>query len=889
MPLEAYRRRRHFERTPEPEGRVGRTGGDGGLFVVQKHAAHTLHYDFRLELDGVLKSWAVPKGPSYVPSERRLAVHVEDHPLEYGDFEGVIPEGEYGAGTVMLWDYGRWTCLSVADEWYTNGHLKVFLDGFKLHGGWTLVRMERVAHGDKENWLLIKERDEFARRAGDPDVLEEDRSASSGRSMEEIAQERDRIWRSKGDILQADRIEGLAGARKAGLPVGTSLRPELATLVDRVPDGGRWLHEVKFDGYRLLCRVERGEVRLFTRNDKDWTDRFPDVAAAARQLAATSALLDGEVVALNEEGVSEFQKLQNALGESRPTIFYYAFDLLYLDGYDIRDVELLERKKLLRELLDRSEAPRIRFSDHVTGSGEAFLAQACEHGLEGVVSKRADSPYRGRRGKDWLKTKCRREQELVIVGYTEPSGSRVGLGALLLGYHEQGALRLAGKVGTGFDEATLLDLRKRLSRLERDSSPVSNPPRGAAARGVHWVTPELVAEIAFTEWTADGSLRHPSFKGLREDKPASEVVRERSASLPSEEAPKTPEKRRNRAQKGAERASGRRPASKSDRGSSADSRGRSRRRRGGKEASTEDGAWPEGLEGVRVRLTSPNKVLYADPGLTKRDLAVYYAAVSERMLPHMRDRPLTLVRCPEGSDEECFYQKHASGAVPKSVKRVQVRERTKSATYLYVDDVEGLVSLVQIGALEIHQWGSRRDRLERPDLVVFDLDPGPGVDWSVVSRAALETRERLKDLGLQSYVRTTGGKGLHVVSPLTRRRGWEDVKAFSRGIAEVMARDAPDRYTAVASKAERDGKIYVDYLRNARGASAIACYSTRARAGAPVATPIGWDELRRGVDPVKLNVATVPSRVRDREDPWASFFDVRQSITRAMESRLGLR
>ncbi len=887
MPLETYKKKRHFDRTPEPTGGVTKSPS-GRLFVVQKHAASHLHYDFRLEMDGVLKSWAVPKGPSYVPSERRLAVHVEDHPIEYGDFEGVIPQDEYGGGTVMLWDHGMWRPEDAARSSYRGGRLKLFLQGEKLHGGWNLVRMGGRSDGGKENWLLIKEKDEFARAAEDPDVLDEDRSVVSGRTMEEIAAERDRVWRSKERIMPEQRIEALAGARKAKLPSPSSLRPELATLVDRVPEGDGWLHEIKLDGYRLLCRFERGGVRLLTRNGKDWTDRFPGVAAACRELAATLAILDGEVVALDESGVSNFQKLQNALGASDAQISYHAFDLLHLDGYDLRGAGLSGRKELLRDLLDRSSLQRVRFSDHVAGNGEAFFRQACEHGLEGVVSKRVDAPYRSRRSKDWVKTKCQQEQEMVIVGYTEPSGSRIALGALLLGYHEDGELRLAGKVGTGFDERTLVDLRQRLDRIERASAPVSKPPRGAAARGVHWVEPVLVAQIAFTEWTEDDSLRHPSFKGLRADKPASEVVRERGASPGAEDTPKKTSRAHGRALTRGRRRDGREAGSPAPLRSDAGSGRRSGDGATEKEAAMAETAGLAALEGVRVRLTSPEKVLFAGQGLTKRDLAVYYAAVSHRMLPHVKDRPLTLVRCPQGSDEECFYQKHASGAVPEAVKRVRIRERSKSATYLYVDDVAGLVSLVQIGALEVHVWGSRRDRLERPDLVVLDLDPGPGVEWSDVEAAAMELRERLEDLALRSFVRTTGGKGLHVVLPLVRRRGWEVVKEFSRAIAENLARDAPDRYTAVASKAKREGRIYVDYLRNARGASAIAPYSTRARDGAPVATPIGWDELSAGVDPRALNVATVPARIQEMGDPWDGFFDVRQSVTKDMERRLGM-
>ncbi len=852
MGLETYRKKRRFGRTPEPEGTRDRHGGaaesSGGRFVVQKHAASRLHFDFRLEMDGVLKSWAVPKGPSLDPSERRLAIHVEDHPLEYADFEGVIPEGEYGGGAVMLWDRGRWASQGGATKGYERGHLKFILGGEVLRGGWVLVRMKGEAgRKKKENWLLIKEEDEEA-RAGDGAgvVRREQRSAESGRTMKEIAAARDRVWSSRG----GPDASTLAGAVRRALPFPRALRPELATLVDVVPEGEEWLHEIKFDGYRVLARVDGGGVKLMTRGGKDWTSRMRPVAEVLKGLAAKSAVLDGEVVVLDALGVSDFQKLQNALDGQDQSLVYEVFDLRHLDGWDLERVALVERKRALEALLDRSElsAERVRYSDHVVGRGRSFFERACSMGLEGVVSKRAESVYRAARTREWVKTKCLRRQEFIVVGYSEPSGSRVGLGALLIGYHEDGALRSAGRVGTGFTDARLRDLAERLRPLERARAPVEDPPRGAAARGVHWVEPKLVVEVAFTEWTKDGSLRHPSFKGLREDKGAADVVRERPVDGEAQ----------------VER-------------SGAASAGAAR------QAAVRVGR-------ARVKLTHADRVLYRGQGLTKRDLAEYYVDVGAAMLPHLAGRPLSIVRCPDGTDAECFYQKHARAGVPEAIGRVEIEEQSKRATYLHVETLDALVSLVQIGVLEIHAWGARIDRLERPDRIVIDLDPGAGVEWPEVVEAAVAMRDRFTALGLRSFVKTTGGKGLHVVVPLVRRSGWDEVKAFSRAIAVAAAAERPDRYVARAAKKERRGRIYIDYLRNARGATAVAPYSTRAREGAPVSTPVSWEELQAGLDPHAFTVATVPERLRSRRAAaWTGFDDTRQSITKSMMKEVGVR
>jgi bifunctional non-homologous end joining protein LigD len=809
-------------------------------------------------LNGVLVSWAVPRGPSLDPKDKRLAVHVEDHPVEYGDFEGTIPKGEYGGGTVLLWDRGRWIEEGDPVAGLRAGKLKFRLEGKKLQGGWTLVRMGRSAsEEEKENWLLIKENDEKADPSGKRDILKErPESVASGRSLEEIRAARDREWRSNrapdeqgsnkkppGKSKPSRKVElrlnpgSLPGSRKSKLP--ERLQPQLATLVDQVPKGEEWIHEVKYDGYRALCRIEKGKAQLFTREWKDWTARFRELAVAAVSLPADQALIDGEVVVLEPDGTTSFQALQNVLkrGEHQK-LAYYAFDLPHLDGYDLTRVSLLARKEALFKLLQPApESSPIRYSDHVVGEGEMLLKHACQYALEGIISKRIDRPYTPGRGRDWLKIKCLQSQEFVIGGFTEPSGSRKGLGALLLGVHDEaGTLQYAGRVGTGFTSESLKDLRARLSAIEQKNSPFSNPPTGTEARGAHWVKPSLVAEVDFNEWTSDGVLRHPSFKGLREDKPAEEVKRE-SARSPDAGVSTNP-------------------------------------------------APADSDEVAGVRLTHPDRILYPAQGITKRQLALYYEEVADRILSYLAGRPLTLVRCPEGHEKECFYQKHAHEALDKSVQRVRLREGKGMATYIAISSVQGLISLVQMGTLEFHPWGSRTDRLEQPDRLIFDLDPDPKISWEKVTQTAQALRMRLEDLGLSAFAKTTGGKGLHVVVPLVRRQRWDEIKEFCREFAETFVREAPELYTASMSKVKRRGKIFIDYLRNARGATAVAAYSTRAWPGAPVSTPIDWDELAV-VRSDQYTLRNLRRRLAERRrDPWEQYDDARRPITVAMRKRL---
>ena len=867
--LETYREKRDFEKTAEPEGkqrqrRARKKSGPGGVFVIHKHAARQLHYDLRLEMDGVLKSWAVPKGPSMDPAVRRLAVHVEDHPLEYGAFEGVIPKGEYGGGTVMLWDAGRWEPIGDADAGYRRGDLKFRLAGERLHGAWVLVRMatrRQPGEGDGEgvdagkDWLLIKERDEDAEPGAADPWGDRDRSVTSRRTMEEIAGAvAPETWHSSkpgrpaiaGRPAVGHRPAPAPRQRNSGLsaPLPDKVPVTLATLVDEPPEGEAWMHEIKFDGYRILTRVSEGDVTLLTRNGIDWTARFPTLAAELKQLEIDGALLDGEVVAYGPDGISDFGGLQKALSEHDDTkLTYMVFDLLYAGGEDLRPLPFAERKARLDDLLSagrRGASGLIRVSEHVAGHGASFYAEACRLGLEGVVSKRADGSYPGRRSRTWLKSKCGHRQEFVVGGYTDPSGSRPGFGALLLGVHEAaGDLRYAGKVGSGFSDAVLTRLAKRLRALARASSPFDGVVKERAA---HWVTPKLVAEVAFSGWTTDGRLRHPVFKGVREDKAASAVRRETAPGHARRVAAATSHAKPDAA-----------PRSAAAGNPAPDGTGKSKS--------------PVSVAGVRI--SHPERVVYPDVGMTKLEVVTYYEAVAERMLPHLTGRPLTVVRCPEGAAEECFFQKHAMDSIPALVPRVTVKEGHGSMTYAAITTAEALLTMVQLGALEFHIWGSREDHLETPDRIVFDLDPAPDVRWTDVRAGAVRLREHLTDRGLQSLLMTSGGKGLHVVVTLRPEAGWDAVKDFSRAVVEDLVRLYPGKYVATMSKAKRPGKVFIDHFRNGRGATAITPYSLRARDGAPVATPLAWEELGRTAGGGVWTARRLLRRLRSQPDPWA--------------------
>jgi bifunctional non-homologous end joining protein LigD len=768
-PLARYNAKRDFALTAEPAGTLA--PGHGNRFMVQKHDASRLHWDFRLELDGVLKSWAVTRGPSLDPNEKRLAVRTEDHPLSYADFEGTIPQGQYGGGTVMLWDEGTWSPIkgkSAKD--LEKGHLHFVLDGQRMKGEWLLIRLKPRGKEKNENWLLRKIDDA---EAGGTDTLVETglTSVTTGRTMQEIAEGKKahRVAKPKPTRATAKA----PGKAKIGFR-----DLQLCTLVDHVPAGTSWLHEVKYDGYRALIAVAGGKAKIFTRSGLDWTDKFPGIAEAAAKLPVDSTLIDGEVVAF-KDGKPDFSTLQDTIANGGEMTLF-AFDLLALDGEDLTAQPNVVRKERLRPLLEGADV-RLQFSEHVVGQGEALFETMCREGYEGVVSKLADAPYRGRRTRAWLKVKCTRRQEFIIVGWT-PSDKSRGFRALLLGVNGPDGLIYAGKVGTGFNVDTMQDLQAKMARIER-KTPTVKAPR-AAVRGAHWVSPTLVAEIAFTETTPDGVLRHPSFLGLRSDKPASEVVAEKP-----EAAPGAPE--------------------------------------------------------IHVKVSSRDREIFPESNVTKGELADYYAAMSPLMLPWTANRPISLVRCPQGRGKACFFQKHDAGTFGDYVHHVPIKEKDGSIEqYLYVDSADGLVACVQMGTIEFHGWGSTIAALEKPDRLVFDLDPDVGLDFAAVKKAAEDLKNHLAEIGLTSFPLLSGGKGVHVVVPLKPEAEWPAVKDFADRFARALAQAEPERFVATMSKAKRTGRIFIDWLRNQRGATAIMPYAARARAGAPVSVPISWTELR---------------------------------------------
>ncbi len=785
LDIETYNRKRDFSKTKEPKGR--KLKGKGDSFVVQKHDASRLHWDFRLELDGVLKSWAVPKGPSLDPGENRLAMRTEDHPLDYGTFEGTIPKGEYGGGTVMLWDQGRWEPDPRKDPSKTieEGHLHFTLEGERMKGEWVMFRLKPKPGEKAEPWMLKKVTDEFA----DPDngdalVDNGVTSVTTGRTMAEIAAGED-VWRSNRGGQKGGRAKKASG--KAPPPFE---EPQLATLVDEVPTGNAWIHEYKYDGYRLLLSVGDGVATAWTRNGLDWSDKFKALVKAAAKLPA-GCLLDGEAAAIDDKGRPSFQLLQSTLKDQKgANLVYYAFDLLIDRGEDIRKLPNIERKERLAALLE-GVAPPIIYGDHIVGRGEAMFKAMCEQGGEGIVSKLAKAPYKGARTRNWLKIKCIQRQEFVIVGWSE-SDRRIGFRSLLLGVREGGKLRYAGKVGTGFNAKLMQELMERMKPLEVEKAAVEVPR--ADRKGAHWLKPVLVGEIAFTEMTSEGVLRHPSFIALREDKPASDVVRETPKHLKKSE-------------KNAERPT---------------------------------------AESLGVRISNPERVIYPEDGLTKGQLADYYAAVDPLIMIDAAKRPMTLIRCPQGRAKKCFFQKHDSGTFGPDVKHIPIKEKDGHfEDYLYLDDIKGLLACVQMGTVEFHGWGSKVDKVEYPDRLVFDLDPDVGLDFAKVKEAALRLKALLGDLGLKTFPLLSGGKGIHVVVPLDASKDWPTVKSFADRFSRAIAEAEPEMFTANIRKVQRQGRIFLDWLRNQRGATAVMPYSARAREGAPVSAPIAWEELDR--------------------------------------------
>ncbi|MFN3388532.1 MAG: DNA ligase D [Allosphingosinicella sp.] len=804
-PLDTYNRKRDFAKTAEPKGEVAAETEFPALFMVQKHDATRLHFDLRLELDGVLKSWAVPNGPSLNPADKRLAVRTEDHPMSYATFEGTIPKGEYGGGTVMLWDWGRWTPDPRKDPRKTleEGHLHFTLDGHRMQGEWVMFRLKGKPRDRTENWMLKKVTDEHV--GGSMGLTETYlTSIKTGRTMQEIAAGKKakelKGWKTnpkaarKEDKPSSRRRPGSRaakgsasspprdpGRRRGDAPLPRFREPQKATLVDHVPSGSAWIHEMKYDGYRCLLAIGGGEARVYTRSGLDWSDKFPEIVAAARELEAESALLDGEIVHLDDKGNTSFSALQQAIGEGGRGLTLFLFDALEIDGEDLTRLPNIERKARLATLVGDGQPPAILYAEHIVGRGEQLYEAMCKAGQEGIISKKADSPYRSARTKAWLKVKCTLRQEFVIIGWTPSEAKARGFRSLLLAVHEEDGLRYVGKVGTGFSMQTIRDLLDTMRPLEVKTAPAAVPR--ADAKGAHWVKPKLVCEVAFAEFTADGIIRHPSFLGLRADKPAAQVTREIA-----QPAPETP--------------------------------------------------------GDDVRISNPERILFPDAGVTKQELVDYYRKVGPMMAVWAARRPLSLVRCPQGRAKKCFFQKHNTGSFGPHVRQIEIEEKKgEIEDYVYVEDVAGLIACVQMGTIEFHGWGSRTADVEKPDRLVFDIDPDEGLGFGEVKRTARDLHRYLADMGLQSFPLTTGGKGLHVVVPLVPQAEWPVVKDFAQRFCVALATAEPERFTANLAKAKRKGRIFLDYLRNQRGATAIMPFSARAREGATVSAPIAWDEL----------------------------------------------
>nr|WP_295887819.1 DNA ligase D [uncultured Devosia sp.] len=843
--LKEYKAKRDFTKTQEPSG--GESTGKGYRFVVQKHDATRLHYDFRIELDGVLKSWAVTKGPSDNPEDKRLAVRVEDHPLDYGGFEGTIPEGEYGGGTVMLWDEGTWEPLGDPHEALESGDLKMRIHGHRMKGEWVLVHMKgrdskRKSGPDRENWLLIKHRDDYAK---DHETLTErfTKSVSTGRDLDGIAKglkarktsatPDDAIWHSGEDKAVDNPVPAKPKGKASRLPAFRA--PQLATLVTAVPEGSDWVFEMKYDGYRCMAAISGDQVRLFTRTGKDWTTQFQAIVPPLTRITKGTALIDGELCAFDDKGRTDFSTLKDHLSNGGPLIFF-AFDLLEEDGENLTGLPLVDRKQRLEKLLGKIESSSlVQFSAHVTGNGQKVFDTICREGHEGIIAKQANAPYRGERNRSWLKIKCSKRQEFVIAGWS-PSAKKKTFASLLLGTWEDGRLVYRGRVGTGFNMESAHQLQQQLDSRARRTNPFASVPR-PIARNARWVAPELVAEIGYTEFTPDGILRHPSFLALREDKPAGDVRLDKPEATPKAAT-----------------------------------------------AALDGKAGVAAAEAAGIKLTSPDRVVYPGQGVTKADLVAYYAAVSERMLPYVAKRPLSLLRCPQGRTKYCFFQKHDTGGFPDAMNSLLIAEKDgEKADYFYIDDLAGLIAGTQMNVLEWHLWGSLTKNVEKPERIIFDIDPDEGLGFEHIRAAATDIRDELAALGLESYALVSGGKGIHVIAPLRPITEWDEVKGFCKAFAQRLADKYPDRFTANIRKVNRKDKLFIDYLRNERGATAIAPWSSRSRRGAPAAVPISWPELDTIKAANQFTLADAAERAQ-KPDPWKGYFDTTQSITKAMRS-----
>ena len=877
MSLHDYARKRDFGATPEPQGATRRRGSKRQpIFVVQLHHASRRHYDFRLEADGVLKSWAVPKGPSLRAGDKRLAVEVEDHPLDYAGFEGDIPEGHYGAGHVDIFDQGTWTTDGEPLAAIARGSLDFELHGDKLKGAWKLVRTGKPAR--QPQWLLIKRSDDHAADVEADDLVgtpsrtgrprgearapiaaksakaakaAKGTAATGGHSKAHAAARKSAPSRKspRREAAWRERALALEGARDRPHPSGFAA--ELCTLREAPPAGDAWLHEIKWDGYRLLADLVDGQAKLRSRNDLDWTARVPAIARAVEALPVSEAHLDGELVVLDDQGHSDFSALQRVLeGSSRQPLRYVVFDLPGVAGVDLSGTALVERKRLLRDLLGSTPGV-LAYSDHVVGHGAEVFAASGKAGFEGIISKRVDARYRGGRGQDWIKVKHEDGDEFIVVGYTAPKGARGHFGSLLLAQPGQDGLRYVGRVGSGFRDAMLRDLFKRMRPLETAGPTVELPAHiPLRPRNVQWLQPRLVVEVAFRGWAKEGLLRQASFRGLREDKDMADLEPEKPA------ASKAKAPARAKAGKGAAAAK------------TAPARTKAKAAR---KAGSADGA--------DVVITHPDRVVYPADGMTKGDVAAYYRAIAPWLLRDIAGRPLSLVRCPDGATGQCFFQKHHGAGFGEAVHALPLRQKSGIEDYVWIDDATGLLQLVQMNVLEFHPWGATVEDPERADRLVFDLDPGEGVSWKAVCDGAREVRGRLREAGLESFLRMSGGKGLHVVVPLAPAVPWEQARDFCEAFARAMEAHAPERWLANARKAKRTGRIFLDWLRNTRGATSVASWSLRAREHATVAMPLRWEELGKFDRPGAFSPDKALQRAsRLRKDPWDGIDRLRQSL-----------
>ncbi len=848
MSLQEYRRKRRFGETPEPDDERRSAVARRPIFVVQLHHASARHYDFRLEADGVLKSWAVPKGPSLRVGEKRLAVEVEDHPLSYATFEGDIPEGHYGAGHVDVYDHGTWACDGDPLEAIAAGKVDFVLHGSRLKGGWKLVRTN--VKGKQHQWLLIKRDDEEARDTDADALLEEvvppkrtstkTAKKTTSTTIKKTSSTRTsrttkRVARRNADARWAKRALSLEHARDTPYP--HDFKPQLTDHRDSAPDGEAWLHEIKWDGYRLLADVRDGMVALRSRNGLNWTDDFPEVVQAIEALPVTDLRLDGELVVLDAQGRSDFTGLQKVIdGTAKQPLRYVVFDMPGVAGVDISRAPLLGRKTLLKDLLGDTPGT-LAYSDHVLDHGPAVFEASGKAGFEGIISKRVDAPYVNARSPSWVKVKHENTDEFLVVGYTDPKGSRSGFGSLLMATPDKGGLRYVGRVGTGFDDAKLAAMHRQLKALDTDKAAIELPSHVPfKASSVHWVEPTLVAEVAFRGWAKEGLLRQASFKRLREDKTAKDLGAAASA-VPAKAAKAA------KATKAPAKANVSAPAA--------------------------DG----------VNISHPERMVFAKAKLTKGDVADYYRQMARWILPEVARRPLSLLRCPDGVDKQCFFQKHHGTGLGDAVEAIPLEQKSGREDYLYIEDAEGLLQLVQMNTLELHPWGASVDDPEHPDRLVFDLDPGEGVTWAAIKAAARDVRDRLQEIGLESFVRLSGGKGLHVVVPLKPKADWAQAKDFCGSFAQAMAEHAPDRYVATMSKAKRNGVIFIDWLRNARGATSVCSWSLRARPSAGVAVPLRWEELGRvsAADAFPLPKALQRAQ-KLKKDPWEGIDQIKQVL-----------